>query len=142
MEIHLFETKLNEQGKNFLVRINKWAKLFYGCTIATCIFDLISAWLVLKSYLKYSGNYPSVLRFQTITTMIFLIIYPALLVGTGYFFYQFSKKSVKAIEYEDEQEYNQALSFLLKHITAASVLFTLNSIWAFIIVVLQIKLGY
>jgi hypothetical protein len=142
MEIHLFETRLNSHGRHFLLRINKWAMVFYACTILTCIFDLINAYFAFKDYVKFSGNYPAIIKFQSIVSSVFLVIYPVLLVLTGYFFYQFTHKSIKALQNENESDYNNSLGFLLKHIIIASVLFALNSLWALMLTYVQIKTGY
>jgi len=141
MEPHLFDTRLNEQGKNFLARIHKWAKFFYACTIVTCVFDLINAYFAFRNYQKFYTNFPALIKFQEIISIIFLIIYPVLLVCAGYFFYRFANKSVTAVQFENELEYNGALQFLLKHILVATVLFALNSVWAFIIIYTQIKMS-
>lgn len=142
MEIHLFETKLNDHGIHFLTRINKWATVFYSCTIATCIFDMINAYFAFREYVKFSDNYPSLIKFQSLVSSVFLVIYPVLLVLTGYFFYQFTHKSMKALQHQNESEYNDSLRFLLKHISIASILFALNSVWALMLTYIQIKIGF
>ncbi len=132
MNEELFQIKLDETGKNLLIRISRWARFLYVCCVLTCIFDLVNAYLGIKTFLKYADNYDDYMRFSVIFNIIFLIIYAVLLPAQAYYFLSFSRKARKAIQYEDSFSFNNSFKWLLKHVIIASLLFTLNSIWAFV----------
>lgn len=132
MNEELFEIKLDETGKKLLIRISRWAKFLYICCVLTCIFDLINAYLGIKSFLKYADRYDDYMRFSVSFNIIFLIIYAVLLPIQAYYFLSFSRKASKAMQYEDSIGFNNSFKWLLKNIITASILFTLNSIWAFV----------
>ncbi len=140
MNEELFETKLDENGKKLLIRINRWAKLLYICCILTCIFDLINAYLGIRSFLKNVDGYNDYLKFSVSFNIIFLIIYAVLLPIQAYYFISFSRNARKAIQYEDSIGFNNSFKWLLKHVITASILFTLNSIWIFVINIREISL--
>lgn len=132
MNEELFEIKLDETGKKLLTRISRWASILYICCVLTCIFDLINAYLGIKSFLKYADKYDDYMRFSVSFNIIFLIIYAVLLPMQAYYFLSFSRNARKAMQYEDSIGFNSSFKWLLKHIIIASILFTLNSIWAFV----------
>jgi hypothetical protein len=142
METHLFQARINQQGRSLLLRIKKWTAFFYGCTIVTGIFDSVNAYFMLENFEKYGYSYPYYLKFQNILTIIFLIIFGGLLIFSAWYCYQFAAKSITAIEQDNELEYNNSFNFLLKHIIVSSVLFTLNSLWLFILVFIQMRNSY
>jgi hypothetical protein len=142
METDLFEVKINEQGRSVLRHIRNWAKFFYICTFFTLVFDFANGFVAFKKFYKLYTNYPSLVKLEFIASNGFLFIYSFLLVASAYCFYQFAAKSFIALEEQDESSYNDALRFLLKHITIASILFALNSLWALLIFYVQIKLSY
>ena len=142
MEPHLFEVKVNQQGRDLIARIRNWAKFFYVCTFFTLVFDFANGFVAFKKFYKLYDSYPSLLKMEFIVSNGFIFIYSLLLVASGYFFYRFATRSFFAVEQDNESSYNDALRFLLKHITIASILFGLNSLWAFLIFYVQIKLGY
>lgn len=132
MNEELFEIKLDETGKKLLIRISRWARFLYVCTLLTCVFDLTMAYLGLKSLLKYDYYNFAYQKFYISFNIIFLIIYAILLPLQAYFFFTFSRKTRKAIQYEDSIGFNNSIKWLLKHVITASILFTLNSIWALV----------
>jgi len=140
MEKSLFETSVSPVGRSLLIRIHKWAKFFYACTIATFLFDGWNAWLVAKAFRQFPDSYPAALRFQTAASIVFLVIYGILLVIQAYYFLRFARKSTLALDYENGESFNDAFTFLLRHIITATILFALNSIWAFLIAFVQTQL--
>ena len=142
METPLFETRLNQNGRIFLLRIKKWATFFYICAFITCVVDFVNAFIVLKSYRRLSGSYPSIIKVESIASMVFLVVFSFLLVLSGNFFYQFSKQSISAANVQDEVAFNDSLKFLLKHITVSSILFTINFAWVVLVLYVALKIGY
>ena len=138
MQENLFEIKITPESRLVLMRIKKWAVFFYICTIATCILDSISAALLFKNYRKFFQDYTSTIRFQIVTDIIGLFTYGLLLVLGGYFFYQFCRRSTMAFENESSEDFNESFKFLLRHVTIASFLFAINSIWAIVVVYNQV----
>ncbi len=132
MNEELFQIKLDETGKNLLIRIRQWARFLYICCVLTCFFDLINAYLGIKSFLKYTDRYDDYMKFSVIFNIIFLFIYAILLPIQAYYFFSFSRKASKAMQYEDSIGFNHSFKWLLKHIITAGILFTLNSVWAFV----------
>jgi hypothetical protein len=141
METHLFQVKVNQQGRSLLLRMKKWA-IFYGCTIVTGVFDCVNAYLILEGYKKYANSYSYYLKFQSIVSIVFLLLYSFLLIFSARYFYQFTSKSVTAVEQDNEIEYNNNLNFLLRHVVVSSILFTLNSLWSLMLAFMQIRTGY
>jgi len=142
METHLFQVRINQQGRSLLLRMKKWAIFFYGCTIVTGVFDSVNAYLIFEGYKKYAKSYSYFLKFQSIISIAFLLVYSFLVILTAHYFYQFTTKSATAIEEDNELEYNSNLNFLLRHIVVSSILFTLNSLWSFMLALIQIRTGY
>jgi hypothetical protein len=142
METHLFQVKVNQQGRSLLLRMKKWAIFFYGCTIVTGVFDCVNAYLILEGYKKYANSYSYYLKFQSIVSIVFLLLYSFLLIFSARYFYQFTSKSVTAVEQDNEIEYNNNLNFLLRHVVVSSILFTLNSLWSLMLAFMQIRTGY
>lgn len=140
MKEELFQIKLDETGKKLLTRISRWASFLYICCVLTCIFDLINAYLAIKAFLKYSDGYEDYMKFSVSFNIIFLIIYAVLLPIQAYYFLSFSRKARKAIQYEDSFSFNNSFKWLLKHVIIAIILFTLNSIWAFLITIREFSL--
>jgi len=135
METQLFDIQLNDQGKNFLDRINFWAKFFYVCAGVTCVADVSIALLSIR-WFKYYDAAPTLLKFRFTMYVTFLVIYAILLPVQAYLFYQFSSRSKKAIYTE---EFNNSFKWLLQQVILASILFALNSLWAVATVVMEIK---
>lgn len=140
MKEELFEIKLDETGKRLLLRVNFWARFLYVCTLLTCVFDLINAYLGIKSFFKNADGYNDYLKFSVSLNIIFLTIYAVLLPIQAYYFLSFSRNARKAIRYEDSIGFNNSFKWLLKHVITASILFTLNSIWIFVINIREISL--
>lgn len=132
MNEELFEIKLDETGKRLLIRISRWARFLYICCVLTCIFDLINAYLGIKSFFKYADSYDDYMKFSVSFNIIFLIIYAVLLPVQAYYFLSFSRNGHKAILYEDSIGFNKSFKWLLKHVIIASILFALNSFWALV----------
>jgi hypothetical protein len=141
MEEHLFEIKLNTDGKNLLMRINNFGKFLFTCSLIIAAIDLISAFISLRAYNVFSQKSPEVLNFQTITSIIFLILYTVILPFHGYFFYRYTKLSKKAINYESSNEFNQSFEWLVKYIITVSILFGINVFFGIIVVYTQIQLA-
>ena len=139
MENELFEVKINEKGIRLLWRLNFWTKFFYGCCIATSIFDLLNAMLSLRSFLKYSDATIPFLRFQYIFNIVFLILYAILLPLQAWFFYRFSSQSTRASHLGSTEEFNDSFQWLIRHAIFATVLFIFNTIWVMGIAFVQIR---
>jgi len=132
MKEELFEIKLDETGRNLLVRISRWTRFLYICSLLTCIFDFIVAGIIFNSFSKYSsGINSSFLTFILRLDILFLVTYAVLLPLQAYYFFVFSGKSRKSMQYEDSIGFNQSFKWLLRHAVIAAILFCLNSIWGF-----------
>ena len=141
MEPDLFEIKLNDKGKILLLRINSWAKFLYICTMITCVFDLINAYIGFWAYKKFLSSSIGIIKFQTQMNIIFLAIYAIALPVQAYLFYRFSTRSRKALLYENSEDFNDSFRWLLKHAMVASFLFALNSLWAILVTYSEIKMA-
>ena len=141
MENELFEIRLNNTGKVLLKRIHNWAIFFYTCTLLTCLLDLINAYVGLKSYSLAAGpSMPSIFRFRFLFNIGFLILYAILLPLQSYFFYVFTSRAKKAIQYENSEELNKSFKWLLRHAMLAGILFAFNSLWALTITITESRM--
>ena len=113
METELFEIRLNDKGKRLLLRISFWTKFFYICTIITCLFDFINGYLGFKSYMRFSGSFLPVMKFQYLFNNFFLIAYAIMLPLQAWFFYRFSIRSKRAFQYGSSEEFNESFQWLL-----------------------------
>jgi hypothetical protein len=128
---NIFELSLNEQGKKYLNRLLFWTKLLYGGCFLTFVFDTINAYLLYKDYIKYVNSYPSdFVRVQVLISTVFLFVYGVLLLIQSHFFYTFSKRSNRAMEYQSTADFNSSFNSLLKHCIVAAILFLINALWA------------
>jgi hypothetical protein len=141
MEDHLFEIKLEANGKYVLQRINKLGKFIFTCSLIIAIFDLISSYVSFRGYVFTAYSAPAILKFETIIGIIYLLLYMLVLPFHGYFFYRYSQASKKALRFESSEEFNQSFNDLHKYVLAVCVLLAINVIFGGAIVYSQIKLA-
>jgi hypothetical protein len=140
METHLFEISIIQEWRSFLVRLKKWAKFFYVCTILTLVFDFINAGITLRTIIR--SSFTGLIKLEWIVAIIFVISFGILSTLSGYFFHQFTSQSSAALKMENGNAYNSALRFLINHIIVSSILLLVNLLWIILVVYVQIKIVY
>jgi len=75
MEPHLFEARINQQGRSFLFQLKKWAMFFYVCSVLALVFDFINASVTLRTILREPSSYTGLIKLEWIVAIIYIIVF-------------------------------------------------------------------
>lgn len=136
MGLDLFEVESDGQRKRQLKRIHLWAKMFFIFGIGTGLFNLFSSYKLFKFYSNFPDPPSDIFKIQSVANIIFLSLYGLMLPLQAYFFYLFVAKSKRAVLYDNPQEFNSSLQWLLKQTVVGTILFGINTVWAVINIII------
>ena len=92
-----------------------------------------------KSFNFLSSGSTIIWTVENVVSILHMFSFGILSFFAGYYFYKFSIQNSRALETNGELDFNVSFQLLLKHIRAAALLFTLNSLFALITVYLFSK---
>ena len=124
----VFEIRLSEQTLKKLEGLLPWARFMMISMLVISIVGMINAYYGYKLHLRFEASLPPVLNFQSLASVVFLVVYALVLPVQGYYFLRFCVEARAAIRGQDSKKLNGAFRFLASQVIVFSLLLALNAV--------------